>query len=434
MNTEQETNAVRPVEQEIGSLRKKASKRRIGKRIGLLVTELVLLALVLGIYWGVNTFATLYNRIEKPTEEFFTIGEAQTRIETVAVTKVVQVESSEGVTEIQTEFETQVVVETPALPTIVVTDPEISSEIVVHVDVTKPTVNLIDEVVASRMKGFKTFVVFGVDARNNSTLLRLTQGDVCMIVSVNLDTKEVRIASVYRDSYLEGTTDYFSKLTDVYCNLGASMTMSALNRNYDLSISDFVVVNWKVVADVVNMLDGLDIEISEREAGAINEEVAGIIYATGLESTTIEEVAGVHHLDGVQTVAYARIRKIGNADYQRTERQRHVVELMLQKAKTRSLSEILKIVNVAVGEIATSMSAIEILDLAKDVFSYSIAETTGFPKYFKTNNYIFPTDLVSNAAYLHQFLYGTADFTPSTYLQQLNVLMTERMNAYLSTH
>ena len=365
-------------------------KRRKGWKIAVLVFEVVLLAAAVVVLVGLNKAASLWERLKSHTEDdpfnqwvwddpFYQPGsedlppetadspagtekpsdtekplntEKQAGTETPAgpadtaepgkVSESSELSGPSGTDGPASSEETQQT-ETPAesstsrpLPTIVVPDETGGTE-VISLDVTKPTANEIESHVQQQMRGYLTFVVFGVDARNNKTLLRLTQGDVCMIISLNRDTGEVRIASVYRDTWLEGTTDYARKLTDVYCNLGASRTMLALNCNYDLEITDFVVVNWKVVAEVVNMLGGLDIELTEKECYALNGEVAGIIIATGIESTTIENVAGVHHLDGVQTVAYARIRKVGNADYQRTERQRLVVGKMLEKVKNEKI-------------------------------------------------------------------------------------------------
>ncbi len=369
---------------------KKPHRRR---KIILLSIECLLLLLLVGVYQLLGFVKNTWENIETPTEDpniFF--GSDETGYHTEAATVI----------ETDTAGETQVY----------------------EIDLTEESTNQLESKVAEKMSGYKTFVVIGVDRRDpNASMTYHTQGDVCMIVSLNLETMEVRIASVYRDTLVEASEGYNTKFTNAYCNMGASRIATVLNRNYDLEISDYVIVNWKAVADTINLMGGLDVEMSAKEAEYTNGEIAPVVQAIGVDSTMLEVRGGVQHLDGVQCVAFARIRKVGHSDFQRTERQRYIVNLMLEKAKSMSLSRVFEIIDVVSREIATSFELMEILNLAKYLLQYNITETTGFPFKYQSNDKIYPKNLIANVAELHRFLYGTEDYEPSPNVRRLDDLI-----------
>ena len=272
----------------------------------------------------------------------------------------------------------------------------------------------IDPSVAAAMSDYFNFVIFGVDARNNSSITIGAQGDVIMIVSIKKSTKEVKLLSIYRDtlSAYSNLTNY-GKITNVYRVNGAAQVMDVINYTYDLRLSNYVAVNWKALADVVNIMGGLDISISAAEARKINEYQYGIRKVTGLSSKHVDEVDGIHHLDGVAVVAYCRIRKVGNADYQRTERQRTVINLMLARAKTMSLGQLNAAANALFGEIGTNFGLAEILSMLSDVKSYRIVDSGGFPYQYNSDSTIYIRDLVANVSQMHAYLFGNGNYTPS---------------------
>ena len=118
--------------------------------------------------------------------------------------------------------------------------------------------------------GYRNIYLFGVDSRKNS--YENTLSDVIMIVSINQDTKKVRIASVYRDSYLR-INKKFDKITHAYMQGGPTLSMSSLNTNLDLDIKEFVAVNFNVVADVVDAVGGVEIDITKEELGKISKQL-----------------------------------------------------------------------------------------------------------------------------------------------------------------
>ena len=290
-----------------------------------------------------------------------------------------------------------------------------------------PKVNELEEDVEETLKGYTTIALMGLD---NRTVGNYSYGntDCIIIVSINNETKEVRMVSVYRDTYLQVTEEgKYSKINSAYNRGdGAKGLVEALNRNLDLAIEDYVAVDWYAVAKTINLLGGVEIELTSGEAKMVNDMMNENIVSTGIQSDRVAR-EGLNELDGIQALAYARIRKIGN-DYARTERQRLVISKMLEKAKDSSVGTLLKIVDEVFPDISTSLTNAEIIELASSVFSYNLTETKGFPekrnkediKIDGVSTYIIPVSLMTNVEDLHLFLYGNEDYIPSVQLQEIS--------------
>lgn len=190
----------------------------------------------------------------------------------------------------------------------------------------------LDVATKEKLKGYWTIAVFGVDARDNA-IERGTNSDVNIICNINLETGEIKLVSLFRDTYLNISKDgSYNKFNQAYFVGGPEQAMAALNRNLDLNITDYMTFNWKAVADAINILGGVDVELSKAEFYYINSFITETVKATGVGSTQLKH-AGMNHLDGVQAVAYGRLRLM-DTDFARTERQRKVIKLAFEKAKT----------------------------------------------------------------------------------------------------
>ncbi len=152
--------------------------------------------------------------------------------------------------------------------------------------------------------GYRNIVLYGVDSRDNGYEHALS--DTIMIVSINQDTKKVKIASVYRDTYLKVGNSY-DKITHAYAKGGPTLSLSSLNTNLDLDLKEFVTVNFNVVVDVINEIGGVEKEITKEETKYINRYIDEINNVTNHKSEHITK-AGTYNLDGVQALAYSRIR------------------------------------------------------------------------------------------------------------------------------
>ena len=255
-----------------------------------------------------------------------------------------------------------------------------------------------------RPTGYWNIAVFGVDSRDGNTKNALA--DVQMICSIDRSTGEIRLVSVYRDTYLKINSEgSYHKINEAYFKGGHKQAVSALEENLDIKIDDYATFNWKSVAEAINILGGIDLEITPAEFKYINGFITETVNSTGIGSYQLEQ-AGMNHLDGVQAVAYSRLRLM-DTDFQRTERQRKVVELALAKAKQADVSTLTSLAGYMVQEISTSVGVGDVLPLAKDIGKYHIGETAGFPFSRQTKKIgkmdcVVPTTLESNVVLLHQ--------------------------------
>lgn len=284
------------------------------------------------------------------------------------------------------------------------------------------------------MTGFRTIAIFGVDSRDGN-VNKGTNADVIMICNINRDTGEIRLASVYRDTYLninEGTT--YNKINAAYANGGASQALAALNKNLDLDISEYVTFNWKSVADGINMLGGVDIDITKAEFKYINGFITETVQKSGVPSVHLKS-AGLNHLDGVQAVAYARLRKM-DTDFQRTERQRLVIQKSFEKAKKADLGLLNRILLMEVEQVGTNLTFSDFTELLLDIGKYHIGETDGFPftrgdmKMGKKGDCVIPQTLITNVGELHKFLFAKENYEPSDMVKKISAKIAADSGMY----
>ncbi len=257
--------------------------------------------------------------------------------------------------------------------------------------------------------GYWTIAVFGVDSRDGN-LEENALSDVEMICNIDRATGEITLVSVYRDTYLKIDSDgTYHKINEAYFKGGHKQAVAALEENLDLKFDNYATFNWKAVADAINILGGIDLEISDAEFAYINSFITETVNSTGIGSHQLEH-AGMNHLDGVQAVAYARLRLM-DTDFNRTARQRKVISLAMEKAKNASFSELNNILMAVLPQISTDLGIDDLIPLAKNVNKYQIVETTGFPFSRETKKIgrmdcVIPTTLESNVVQLHQLLFG----------------------------
>ena len=257
--------------------------------------------------------------------------------------------------------------------------------------------------------GYTNFVLFGGDSRNGNVDKDLNT-DTIIIVSLNNETKEVKMVSVYRDTLLDVSKGSIQKCNSAYARGGATQAINMLNMNLDLDIQQYVTVNWKAVTDVIDMLGGIEIDVSEAEWKAVNKYIDETGMVAGKKAKHLTH-AGVQTLDGVQTTTYARIRKGVGDDYARTERQRLIIQKTVEKAMKADLGTLNRIIDKVFPQVSTNLTMTEILKYAKDLTKYKIGETSGFPFEKGSGNVpgrgstVFPITLKKNVSLLHKFLY-----------------------------
>ena len=283
-------------------------------------------------------------------------------------------------------------------------------------------------------KDYRTIMLFGVDSRDNTTLQSGVLSDSNIVVAIHKRTGAVKLLSIYRDTYVETTTGDHLKLTEVYSKYGAKEQLQTINRNFDMNVSEYVTVNWKAVADTINKLGGIDLDLSEDECRGINKYIDEVMESTGLSSSHIDVDDGVQHVDGVQAVTYCRLRKGLGDDYRRTERQRTVIAKTFARARSAGIPAVMKICEEIFPGISSSLSLTEVMTLAAGLGRFEIIESAGFPFDQATQDggryYLFPVTLSSNAKELHEYLYGDTEYTPSATVQGISQAVADFSGYY----
>ena len=287
------------------------------------------------------------------------------------------------------------------------------------------------------MKGYTSIALVGLDSREGE-LDGDVNSDTMIIASINNDTKKVKLVSIYRDTYLRVGSNsdgenVYNKANSAFCTGGPEKMMTMMNKNLDLNIVDYVTVDFKGVAEAVELLGGIDVDLKEEEIEHLNNYCVETSEVTGMDYTPLKKVAGVHHLNGVQTVAYARIRYTAGNDFRRAARQREVIYKIVEKAKNSRISTLSKVLDKVFPLIKTSLTKPEILQMGMSMLSYDIEDQTGFPfdhlyggvveDAMDGLDCVLPITLESNVIKLHEFLYPEDSYVPSdevkTYSQKI---------------
>ena len=275
-----------------------------------------------------------------------------------------------------------------------------------------------------KMQGYKNIALFGVDAGETRT-------DSIIIASLNQDTGDIKLCSVYRDSYLNIGNDTYNKANSAYAHGGAEQAIKMINMNLDMTVDDYIAVNFQALEDVINDLGGIEINVEDAEISFLNDYQTSIVEGIGGGPKTGEQVipvtqAGLQTLNGLQATAYCRIRYTKGDDYRRTERQREVLKQIASKAKAADLGTLNKIIDDVFPECKTSFTAAEFAEYASKAASYNISDTTGFPfekaagNMGKAGSCVVADNLAQNVTELHTFFFGASDYTPTDTVQEIS--------------
>ncbi|MGI6096402.1 MAG: LCP family protein [Lachnospiraceae bacterium] len=288
-------------------------------------------------------------------------------------------------------------------------------------DIDVTDVGISEEVMQDEnLTGYTNLALFGVDSRDGS--LDKSRSDTMIIASINNDTKEVRLVSLYRDTWLDIGDDKFTKCNAAYNNGGPQKALKMINSNLDMNIEDYVTVDFAALIKTIDLLGGLDdITITEEECVHLNNYMVELKKVTG---TDYDELPGegTYHMTGIQATAYARIRYTAGDDFKRTERQRLIINKIVEKAKTSSLSTLTSIMDEIFPMVSTSLTKSEILNMGMSMLSYEMGEQSGFPFDYAIGetvkervgaDCVVPVTLQTNVEALHEFLFENEAYSPS---------------------
>ena len=288
------------------------------------------------------------------------------------------------------------------------------------------------------MHGYMNIALFGVDAETDSQLFKGSRSDSIMIANINLDTGDIKLVSVYRDTYLNRGDDNYSKCNAAYSKGGAEQAVKMLNMNLDMNITNFITVGYKGLSEVIDGLGGVYIDVDSEELKHINNYQASVAGVLKCEYTMVTE-PGYQLLNGIQATAYCRIRYTKGDDFQRTARQREVIKAIEEQAKKKDLVTLTKVFNDSIDDIYTSLDSADILKLLEHIADYKIVDEDGFPQPDMRANAnmgangacIIPTDLESNVVWLHHFLFADEDYTVTDSVREYSQKISSDASKYL---
>ncbi len=288
----------------------------------------------------------------------------------------------------------------------------------------------------TNMKGYRNIALFGVDSTTGA-LTKNTRSDTIMIASINLDTGDCKLVSVYRDTYLNLSNDTYNKCNSAYAKGGPEMAINMLNMNLDMNITDFVTVGFAGLTDTIDALGGIMIDVDSAEIHHLNSYQ--FTMAEDLKRPYNEVTdTGYQLLNGLQATAYCRIRYTAGDDFKRAERQREVLMAVAEKAKTASPATLNEIANDVFSEVYTSLDLTEIVELLGGMSKYNIVGQAGFPdEQYRTTGTIgskgscvIPLDLKENVEWLHQFLFDET-YTVSSDVQTYSDKIKSDTGSYI---
>ena len=288
-----------------------------------------------------------------------------------------------------------------------------------------------------KMKGYKNIALFGVDSRSGDLLEGDNRSDSMMVCSIHEETGEIRLVSVYRDTILEVGDGYYTKANSAYALGGPAQAINMLNQNFDLNIVDFVTVGFEGLAHTIDALGGIEIQIDEEEREYLNQYVHDMHLELGTEDTPVEE-SGTVLMNGIQATAYSRIRYTAGDDFKRAERQRTVLQKTLDKARESGPTALVAVANNVVGDMATSLSTAELLNLIMKASNLELAGTGGLPQEeyrgfgstYEDGEFILPLDLEENICWLHSFLFGEENYIISEEAAERNEYIRNNFQPY----
>lgn len=233
-----------------------------------------------------------------------------------------------------------------------------------------------EEYTTTDISGIKNIALFGLDRRTSDE--STTRSDSMIVATINFDTNEVKLTSFMRDMLVDIEGKGKDKLNHAYAYGGPELTIKTLNQNFDLNIEDYVSVDFLMLEDIIDIIGGVTIDVEEKEVPLINEYMLEVVKKNNLmdEYKPLDEnIYGEIRLTGGQAVSFARIRAVGNGDYERTERQRIVLSAMIQELSGIKLTEVPSLAKAIFRNTETSIGELEALNMAKNYVLGDFSET-----------------------------------------------------------
>lgn len=273
---------------------------------------------------------------------------------------------------------------------------------------------------------YTNIALFGLDSRDGD-LSKGARSDCIMIASINNKTKDVKIVSVFRDTLTQQSDGTYDKANAAYSYGGPEEAIALLNRNLDLDIQKYMSVDFNALADVIDLLGGIEVDLTKEEVFYTNGYCTETSKVVGRKTKELTH-PGKQKLDGIQAVSYARIRYTKGDDFKRAERQRLVLQKVVEKAKKASLPTLNKVIDKVLPQVSTNLTASDFLGIASSASKFNIGKMAGFPFDVTTSDnvrglegsYVVAIGFADNVKQLHKFLFDVDDYQVSDKVKEVD--------------
>lgn len=251
-----------------------------------------------------------------------------------------------------------------------------------------------EEVVKKQEEKITNVALFGIDKRSQE---KVGRSDSIMIASLDTKHKKIKLTSIMRDTYVDIDGRGMDKLNHAYAFGGPELAIKTINQNFDMNIREFATVDFDGLEHIVDEFGGIEVDIKPNE----------VSHVPGSRE-------GKQLLDGKQALAYSRIRKTGDGDFERTERQRFILEKIINQGLNMGVTKYPKLLNTLIPFVETSLSKTEMLQMGTSLFVSNIKTVEKFripvddhSQGQKINGiyYLVPMDLEDNVKELHEFIF-----------------------------
>ena len=289
----------------------------------------------------------------------------------------------------------------------------------------------------SQYTGIFNLAFFGVDARDGS-LGKGNRSDTIMVCSINMDSHEIRLVSIYRDTFLNLGNDTYKKCNTAYAQGGPEQAIGMINMNTDLYVTDYITVGFEGLKAAIDALGGVEMEVTETEISHLNNYQSTMAQEMDIEYTPVTR-PGMQVLNGLQATAYCRIRYGGGDDFRRTQRQRDVLVAMMEKGKKSSIGALTEAVYGVLPSVRTSLDVQDIIPVLGMIGEYEVTVSDGFPFEGMRNggiigskgNCVVPVNLEENVRKLHELLYEEEAYEPSKDIKEFSKIIEEDTKDHL---
>lgn len=214
--------------------------------------------------------------------------------------------------------------------------------------------------------GIINVLLFGLDGKHAEERSR---SDVIMIATLDGKQKRIKLTSIMRDTYVSIPGKQDNRINAAYAFGGPALAIRTVNENYDMNIEKYITVDFFSLEKVIDKLGGVEIDIRDYELKELNDIIEGLNNINNNENTSPPILGtGKHILDGRQAVAYSRIRKVGNGDFERTDRQRAVLKSLMKKGVSINIWELPSLLSTVFPEVETNFTKSEILKYGYTAF------------------------------------------------------------------